>query len=150
MTVTVTETGTFSQPVDLSCSGQPLESTCTFITPVILAGGGVTQLAIHPEAPHNCSDSAQYFIAGQDGKIALALGALSTLLFGLRRRRFRSVLFAFVLSSLTALGGCGWGRCTDLGTRPGNYTFTVTGTAAGRAVLSHSQTVHIRVFVSGG
>jgi hypothetical protein len=38
------------------------------------------------------------------------------------------------LAGLAALSGRG--HCTDLGTRPGNYSFTLTGTAQGRQVES--------------
>ncbi len=148
VTVTVTPTGTFAAAVALTCSGLPSEATCTFVTPTIPPGGGSTLLAIHPEAPHNCGDSAEYFIAGSQGTLSLALGAATSLLVGWRRRRLRAALFAMALCVLTNLGGCGWGHCTDLGTRPGDYSFLVTGAAAGGTALSHSQAVHIRAFIS--
>ena len=37
--VTVTEGSGYSEPVQLSCSGLPIESSCTFIQPLIPAGG---------------------------------------------------------------------------------------------------------------
>lgn len=149
VTVTVKAGLNFLEPVALTCSDLPWESTCTFLAATIPGGGGSTQLAIHPEAPHNCNDSVQYFVAGGSSRFALVLGALTALLFG-RRRRFRTALFAFTLAVLPMLGGCGLGgHCTDLGTRPGSYTFTVTGHSTGSAGISHSQTVRIVAFLYG-
>ncbi len=148
--VTVTPGLNFKEPVTLSCSDLPWEATCTFVTVTIPSGGGSTQLGIHPEAPHNCSDSNQYFVAGTTGRFALALAALAALLFGLRRRRILPALFAFLLCLLPALAGCGLGgHCTDLGTRPGTYTITVNGKSTGTLGITHSQSVHMKAFLDG-
>ncbi len=59
------------------------------------------------------------------------------LLAGFRRRRKMLVgtIFALLLSlcGLSLLSGCG--ACTDLGTKPGVYSFTVVGTASGEVEM---------------
>ena len=149
VTVTVTDLAHFNEAINLTCSGLPQEATCTFLTSTIPAGGGSTQLAIHPEAPHDCGSMQQYFIAGVGGRVAIVLAAATAFLLGLRRRRFRAALFAAVLCVLPMLSGCGLGgHCTDLGTRPGSYTFTVIGTSVNTGI-THAQTVHIKAFIYG-
>jgi hypothetical protein len=58
--------------------------------------------------------------------MAFALGA-----FFVRRRRrlLQGLALTAVLCLLPLLNGCG--GCTDLGTEPGSYAFTITGTATG-------------------
>ena len=47
-----------------------------------------------------------------------------------RKALLKGLALSCMLGSLLlSLSGCG--NCTDLGTRPGTYTFTVTGTAQG-------------------
>ena len=145
-TVTIQEAGSFYESVALTCSGLPYAATCTFANPLIASGGGTTQLLIHPEAPHNCTDTNQYFIAGASGRLGLSIAALLGLLFGWRKRRLRPLLSALLLS-LLPLAGCG-GTCTDLGTRPGTYTFTVTATSMTTSVV-HSQTVTFHAYIDG-
>ncbi len=47
------------------------------------------------------------------------------------------------LAGLTAMSGCG--NCTDLGTKPGTYSFNVTGTAMGTSPTVVSQKVTLTV-----
>ena len=72
---------------------------------------------------------------------------LAGLILLLPRRRWlrgRGVLLAVVmLAGLVGLSGCG--NCTDLGTIPGSYTLTVTGTAQGATVLTQSVAVPLTV-----
>jgi hypothetical protein len=52
-----------------------------------------------------------------------------------RRRVVKSLLAAVcAVTAMGAMTGCGLGNCTDLGTRPGSYTITVTASAGGSAV----------------
>ena len=53
-----------------------------------------------------------------------------------RRKILRGLLLlGLALCTLPTLSGCG-GTCTDLGTYPGTYSFTVTATPAAGAVKS--------------
>lgn len=133
--VTVTAEKGFTQPVELSCSGLPTESACTFGQHTIPAGGGTTTLAISTIAPHDCGSSTPYFLGA-----SLPFAAAVLLLpFDTRRRfrRFKGLLVASIaFCGISALSGCG--TCTDLGTRPGSYTIRVIGTpvGAGASALS--------------
>jgi hypothetical protein len=55
------------------------------------------------------------------------------LFYAPKRRRVLKGLLAVLCAVMTmgAITGCGTGNCTDLGTRPGTYTITVTGSAGG-------------------
>ena len=141
LTVTVTELNGFNQPVQLSCSGIPSEGACAFGVTTIPAGGGATTLTVSVAAPHNCGTGGSYFIgsAGSRGLLGL-MGALSVLLFARKRKMTRMIAVLIALVGLSAMGGCG-GNCTDLGTLPGNYTLTVTGTAAPLTVTTSSSSV---------
>jgi len=123
--VSILELNNFNQPVTLSCSGLPAESTCTFAIPTIPAAGGSTPLTVTVTAPHNCGVTALSSLGGSTG---LSIFAAVVLAFSARRRRvLKGLLLAVVLCILPAISGCG--NCTDLGVKPGTYTFTVTGTA---------------------
>ena len=138
--VTILELNNFNQPVQLSCSGLPAEATCTFATSLIPATGGTTPLTISVAAPHNCGSNAPYFTA-QGTRTGLPIFAAAVLLFFARRRRvLKGLLLAAVLCILPAISGCG-GNCTDLGVKPGTYTFTVTGTASGSSAIPVTTTI---------
>ncbi len=126
--------------MQLSCSGLPAEATCTFATSLIPATGGTTPLTISVAAPHNCGSNAPYFTA-QGTRTGLPIFAAAVLLFFARRRRvLKGLLLAAVLCILPAISGCG-GNCTDLGVKPGTYTFTVTGTASGSSAIPVTTTI---------
>ena len=123
--VSILELNNFSQPVTLSCIGLPAESTCTFAIPTIPAAGGSTPLTVTVTAPHNCGVTT---LSSLGGSTYLSIFAAVALAFFARRRRLlKGLLLAAVLCILPAISGCG--NCTDLGVKPGTYTFTVVGTA---------------------
>ena len=134
--VKIQAVGGFSQPVNLTCTGLPQESRCTFVQPQMPIGGGLTTLQLAVSAPHNCDSNTPYFISsnieGISSKLALcAVFGGGILLAGFRRRRrlLIGTIFVLLLSlgGLSLLSGCG--ACTDLGTKPGVYSFTVVATA---------------------
>jgi hypothetical protein len=136
--VNVRDASGFSQPVQLSCAGLPNEATCSFVQTTIPSGGGSTTLQVHVTAPHDCGSNQPYYVAstgsGAGTMAAFALPGLlggGLLLIGGRRRRLglTILLLSASLIGLSAVSGCG--RCTDLGTEPGTYTFNVVGTAQG-------------------
>ncbi len=170
--VTVKTAPSFTQSVQLSCSGLPQETSCIFVAPTLPAGGGATTLQLHVSAPHDCNTNTPYFIGntstpgkglgapgpGSDpGKglgapgldsqtwVSGSAAALLLAIFARRRRKnlLRPILLLLIaLGSLASLSGCG--HCTDLGTRPGSYTFTVSGVASGE---TESQTIHLTVTI---
>ncbi len=158
--VTIKTAASFTQSVQLSCSGLPEETSCTFVAPTLPAGGGATTLQLHVSAPHDCNTDTPYFIGTASapgtstglGALGLApetwvSGSAAALLLGLftrrRRKLLRPLLLLFIaLAGLASLSGCG--HCTDLGTRPGAYTFTVTATASSQTA---SQTIPLTVTI---
>jgi hypothetical protein len=121
------------QPVQLSCSGLPSESACTFGTETLPVNGGTTSLQISTMAPHSCESDIPYT---QSAGMPFAGPALAgiVLLFLPRRRRksLKGLLLVLVATcSMATLMGCG--NCSDLGTRPGDYTIKVIGTSMGTA-----------------
>jgi hypothetical protein len=128
--VTILDLNNFNLPVALGCSGLPTEATCTFSTPTIVAPGGTTPLTITVNAPHNCDSNTPYFVAGTGNTVLPILATVVFAFFARRRRILKGIALAAILCLLPAINGCG-GNCTDLGVRPGTYTFTVTGTTSG-------------------
>lgn len=133
--VTVTPTGGFAQAVQLGCSGLPLEGACTFAMGVIPAGGGSTTVEVRAVAPHNCGvTGAGYFAGGPVGVGGALAACLWLMLLPKKRRWMRRVVVVLALGGLAVTtGGCG--NCTDLGTRPGGYSFSVNAVAQGGPVV---------------
>ena len=152
--VKVQALGGFSQQVKLTCSGLPQETTCVFVQAMIPVGGGSTTLQVAVSAPHSCDNNTPYFVSstsepGATAKVLLAGLFGGGLLFaGLRRRR--RMLAGTIFLLLLSLGGfamiSGCGACTDLGTKPGVYSFTVVGTAQGSAEVE-SQKIPLTVTI---
>jgi len=126
--VSILELNNFNQPVTLSCSGLPAEATCIFATPTIPATGGSTPLTVSVSAPHNCATTASL---GSNTYLPI-FAAVVLAFFARRRRVLKGLLLAAVLCILPAISGCS--SCTDLGVKPGTYTFTVVGTAGSGGV----------------
>jgi hypothetical protein len=144
--ITVAPQGGSIRPVQLSCTGLPSESTCTFGTPTLPVNGGTTTLQITTMAPHSCeaatpSSSAAIPFAGP------VLAGLILLFVPCRnRRRIKGLLVILVaICGLATLMGCG--NCTDLGTRPGDYTINVvaTSTASAAQVVITKIVLHVAV-----
>ena len=135
LTVTVTPQNGFAEGVNLSCGNLPSEASCFFAQTAIANGGGSSLLLVATSAPHNCNDNAPYFTGGNGGGPGLApfalpaLAGLAAFFLPGRRRWLRALLAAVLLAGATQMVGCG--NCTDLGTKPGTYTFQVIGTSAG-------------------
>ena len=153
--VTVTAVNGFAQPVALTCSGLPNETGCTFVNATIAPGGGLTTLQFTTAAPHNCGDpNHPYFLGeshnpGETRTMWAGLLLFAAGLFRVRRGSRRAglmVLVAGTLVGLSMMSGCG--NCTDLGTKPGGYTFTVIASAQGGPVSeTASQVVPVTVTI---
>ncbi len=159
ITLGVGRTGVFAVTVTgplaatLTCADTFTESACTFLQAAIPAGGGATELQVTTAAPHNCGDPTHPYFLGPasssipPGRPAALLTALAACtLLSRKRRRLAGLLFALAgLCAFSTLSGCG--NCTDLGTRPGNYSFTVIATATDGS--TRQVTVPVRVILPG-
>ncbi|MBS1800976.1 MAG: Ig-like domain repeat protein [Acidobacteria bacterium] len=115
----------FAKAMSVSCSGLPDEASC------LLTAGA---LKIRTVAPRDCATPAPYGAAGVP-LIGPILAGLFAFLVPQRRRALQSLLIALcAVLAMGAMTGCGTGNCTDLGSRPGTYTVTVTGSAGGFSV----------------
>lgn len=119
------------QPVQLSCAGLATDSACTFGTATLPASGGTTSLQISTMAPHSCQSDIPYT---QNSGIPLTGPALAglMLLFTPRRRRksIKNLLMVLIAAcGVASLMGCG--NCSDLGTRPGDYSVQVIAASTG-------------------
>lgn len=132
----------FNQAVQLGCGDLPSESACSFGSGMIRVGGGSTTLQVSTMAPHDCGSTTLYSAGLPFAGPAVA--GLLMLFLPRRRRALKGVLAALVtLGGLTGMTGCG--NCTDLGTKPGTYTFIVTGTAMGPVPTVIAQKVTLTV-----
>jgi hypothetical protein len=150
LTVTATALNGFAFGVNLSCSGLPIEATCTFVYPSIPAGGGTTALLLGTTAPHSCGTTQPYFLGERGGGPGLgtlavpALAGLVAVFVPGRRRWLRGLMAIALVAGAMQLSGCG--NCTDLGTRPGTYTIQVIGASAGTSEVE-SQIVTVTVTI---
>jgi len=144
VSVTVTDLNGFNQPVQLSCSGLPTDAACGFGTSLIAGSGGTTTLQISAAAPHNCGSNTPYFVAGFGRTWVGVVAGVVLACFGWKRRWLKGLVPVLVAVLLLGLSGCG-GNCTDLGTKPGTYSFTVTGTSTGSPMVVHSQAMTMTV-----
>ena len=140
--VSVTSLNGFNQPLALSCSGLPANTTCSFTPASLPNGEGATKLVIQTAAPHETE-------AASASRSVLALGALIVFLLpGWRRRRLLAWLPVMVMASVIAMGmtGCGSPNPLSGGTPPGTYQVSVTATTTGTgSTLEHSDVVTVTV-----
>lgn len=135
------------QPVQLSCAGLPTESACTFATATLPASGGTTSLQISTMAPYSCQSDTPY---SQESEIPLTGPALAGLMLLFLPRRHRKSVKNLLMLLVAACGmaslmGCG--NCSDLGTRPGDYSIQVIAASAGTATskVITKITLHVTV-----
>jgi len=151
LTVTVTALNGFTQTVNLSCSNLPYEASCIFLGPTI-TGSGSSTLIVSNTAPHTCGTTQPYFVgrSGTGGPLAPfavpALAGLLALFLPGRRRWLRALVVLAVAAAAVQMTGCG--NCTDLGTRPGIYTFQVTATFAGQGPSTPPETQSVPVTIT--
>jgi hypothetical protein len=147
-TITVTEINGFNEPVNLSCAGMPREAACTIGGLTIPAGGGTAQMLVSSTSPHTCyaANNEPLPFGRKSGTGIVLAGAFGLFLLRKRRKIFAMLLLVIGLCGMTVLQGCGSG-CTDLGTLPGTYSFTVSGTSTGSAALTRTVSVELDVSV---
>jgi hypothetical protein len=151
VSVSIAALNNFNQAVQLTCTGLPTATTCTFAQTMIAVGGGKTTLTISPAAPSACGSGSPDFVAanGRGTLPLLAIGALGLFFVRKRKRLAQGLTLALALCLLPVLNGCS-SRCTDFGTQPNTYTLTVTGTAmpatSGTSITQTStQTIQMNV-----
>jgi hypothetical protein len=149
LSVIVTALNGFSNDVSLACGTLPTEASCTFTPATIAGGNGSTTLFLETTSPHSCGSTQSYFVGangGGSGLTPLALPALAGLVAIFipgRRRWLRALLIVVLAAGATQLTGCS--TCTDLATRPGTYTFQVTGTASTGEVEAQTITLNVTI-----
>lgn len=129
-----------AKAVSLSCSGLPEEASCSYVSGAsgAAASQGTPALRISTSGPRDCGSSTPYGVpaksAGLPGAGPMLAGLLLVLVPG-RRRAVKGLLSAIcAVLAVGAMTGCGTGNCTDLGTRPGTYMITVSGSVGGAQV----------------
>jgi hypothetical protein len=127
---------------NLTCGNLPDEATC--LTPAT-GGAGKNALMLKTSAPRDCGATTPYGIASMPYTAPLAAGLL--VFFAPRRRRLGTLLAVFIGACSGVMTGCGAGNCTDLGTRPGTYKMTVTGTSTGTTPTSVSREIVVKVTI---
>jgi hypothetical protein len=137
--VNVTSLQGFNQQLAFTCTGLPVNATCTFSPANLPQGQGAVNLVIQTAAPHEVAAAS-----------ISVLGALALLLMPAWRRR-RSFL-ARLCAVLLALGvGMGMAGCASVnpiagGTPPGTYQVAVTATTVGAGpTLTHAAVVQLSV-----
>ncbi len=115
----------FAKTLNVSCSGLPDEASCSI---------GADGLRISTMGPRDCGTTVPYNRAGLP-IVGPVLAGLLFLFLPKSRWAVKSLFTAVcAVMVLGTMAGCGTGNCTDLGSRPGTYTVTVTGSAGGTSV----------------
>jgi hypothetical protein len=146
--VTVTAIDGYNQPVKLACDKLPPETSCTFNTETISAGGGTTTMLFNTAAPHNCGETRPYYYGSSASLRYLGPVLAGVLLLWLpsgRRLKLRGLLGVVVLCGTLGLGGCG--NCTDFGTKPGTYTFLLNGTGKDTVALALGDLITVPITI---
>lgn len=134
--VTLTSVNSFTGVVTFTCTvGGAPQTTCSF-NPPTLTGSGNTILSVRTGFAHAQNRTSQSTL--------VMAGLLCCLL--IRRKKWQSTAFLLLvlLAGISGLSGCGANG--NLGTTPGTYTITVTGTSAsGGTPLTHTVTALLKV-----
>ena len=144
LTVKVAAKDGFAQSVGLACGGLPIGVSCSFASPTI-AGGGAATLTVQTSGPQGCSvaaGSTSGALGGSPIGARFALAGMVLLLVPGRRRWLRVLVVVAAIAAVTQISGCG--NCVGSGTRPGTYTFQLTGTATGSGEVE-SQMITLNV-----
>ena len=145
--VTLTPVGSrFDFAITLSCEMLPTSTTCAFLPPSVIPGGGpvTTTLSVITTAPSSAelrSPVPGPFYAGW------LLAPLGLLVLGPGRRRRARAVLGLLLLLLVLQIGCGGSDeppppTTQPGTPVGTHTFTIRGTTG---TLSHTATTMVVV-----
>jgi uncharacterized protein (TIGR03118 family) len=166
-TVTVSGLNGFNSAVNLSCSGLPINSTCSFNpTSVAPASGGMMTSTMNittSSSPYHAGalitlantrtpSYAQYLLIAALGFLALLLARSGRYRHPAGKQRIRRLAYSFgffiASAGLLAAGGCGYGSGYNTtnsgnGTQRGTTTVMITGTS-GNLIHSTSVTLTVR------
>jgi hypothetical protein len=138
----------FSDTINIACSGAPVNATCT-VNPssVALAAGGTASvsLVVSTTTPASASNMQPSLLQKASGVTSLA--SIFCLVAGWKFRKRVLLIVPIVLLGFSALGMTG---CTDGGSRiatakPGTYTLTVTATPATNTTAAQTTTIALTV-----
>jgi hypothetical protein len=155
----------FTNAVNLSCSGAPTISLCSFAPNPVTPGNNSTNVVLTISTTASSDSPAPRPPTLAFLSYSLWLGLPGLLLLGTRRRRKRarlsrpaSLLGIFLLAFLLVScggggsnGGCGSTCGGGGGTQPGTYTITITGTsgtAGTSGYLTHTAPSTVTLIVS--
>lgn len=160
-TVTVGGLNGFSSAVMLSCSGQPLGSTCSFSQPTVSPASGAsltsTMTIMTSSSPYHAAALTAKNTTRAAFAVLLPLTTLGFFVLFVGGKRTRECLrgrkWTYCLASSSALlilagallvaGGCGYNaKSAGNGTQRGTTTVMITGTSGS---LSHSTSVSLTV-----
>jgi len=146
-TLTVTPGNGFTLPVTLSCSGLPVGTTCVFSPSVLTSGSSLLQ--IQTASPNARNVTASSMLSAGNRLAALFGFCMMMISWRFRRnfsRSWKMLLVLLMLSTVGMVTGCGSNPTLSGGTAVGNYTITVTGTAAtGSQMDSMSTNITLQV-----
>jgi Bacterial Ig-like domain (group 3)/FG-GAP-like repeat len=136
----------FSGTVNFSCTGLPMNASCSF-SPASVTVSGTTAAS----STMTISTAATAMASARDGETSRVLTVLAcglpllgllTLLPVARGRRLLLCLGFALFASVTSLTGCGGGSSGGTKTTPGNYAFNVVATSgAATSTASYKLTV---------
>lgn len=152
--ITVSPVGGFAQSIALSCSGEPLFSSCSLpgawsstglnaLTATVNVATTARSSASHIVSPpnrHRWSEGA--FAAFAFGTIAMGIFQACTLRAAIITRWIAGAVPLLFLFSLSSCGSGGGGASTSAGTPPGTYSILITGKSGS---VSHSVTLTLMV-----
>ncbi len=144
------EGSSFTDAVNLTCSGAPTISLCTFTPNSVTPGSNATNVTLTISTTASSASISRH----RSGFFyALWLALPGIVLLGTRRRRKKFALPASLLGLvflLLVLCSCGGGGSNgggtgpqQQGTQPGTYTITVTGTSGSLSHQSASVTLTV-------
>ena len=137
--------GGFTSPIALTCTGAPAQSTCSVSPTGLTPGTGPATATLTLNTTARPAPTPGWLLLG------LSPGLLA---FHRRnRKRLATLLTACAaFAVLTLFSGCGQGNFAGFpasggvgGTPAGTYPLTLTGTATGTTVLTHTTTLSLKV-----
>lgn len=130
VTITLTANATFSDTINLACSGAPAEATCT-VNPAsvkLTPGSSVSASVVIGTTAARSSNNAPASPFGSSGLVSLA--GLLCVICGWRSRRSLLLIVPIVGLVLVTVGITGCGGSSTPTASQGSYTITVTATPA--------------------
>ncbi len=147
VTVSLAANATFSDNVNLTCSGAPANTTCT-VSPAMVAltaGGSGTATVVVSTTTSNTSSKVDPNLLRKASGVA-SLAGVFCLVAGWRFRKRVLLIVPIILLGFSALAvtGCGSSSGVEVA-KTGTYTLTVTATPSSSGVAAQSATINLTV-----